>query len=583
MAAIEDMLAQHHGDFAALIHLHARERPEHAALIQGERRWSYAELDRAMDRIAAALQRDGVAQGEAVAVCAGTSIEYAAVFLGALRAGVAVSPLAPSSSPASLAAMVEDCGARVLFLDAAVAKSLEGVALPRQARRIALDGSQAGTALEAWLGQAQAPRRVTIAPDAPFNIIYSSGTTGSPKGVVQPHRMRWAQLQRAKAFLYGPEAVTLVSTPLYSNTTLVAFFPSLAHGGTVVLMEKFEATAFLKLAERHRATHAMLVPVQYSRIMAQPDFSSYDLSSFKMKSCTSAPFAAALKADVLARWPGGLAEVWGMTEGGGSTLLFAHDWPGKLHTIGRPSPGNDIRLIDDEGKEVARGQQGEIVGHSPAMMTGYHRQPQQTAEAEWHDAEGKRFIRTGDIGRFDEDGFLVLMDRKKDMIISGGFNIYPGDLEAVLAAHEAVAEAAVVGIASERWGETPLAFVALKPGRAATAGEIQEFANARLGKTQRLAGVEIVDKLPRSAIGKVLKRELRDRHAANAGRPPSPLAGEGGLRVSEGRERGTCKRHRPLSRLDFVEAPSPARGEGGRRSFILKGLRQMWLPACGSC
>jgi acyl-CoA synthetase (AMP-forming)/AMP-acid ligase II len=275
--------------------------------------------------------------------------------------------------------------------------------------------------------------------------------------------MRWAQVQRAKTFLYDRDAVTLVSTPLYSNTTLVAFFPTIVHGGTIVLMGKFDATSFLELAERHRATHAMLVPVQYRRLMELPDFDSYDLSSFKMKSCTSAPFAAALKAEVLKRWPGGLAEVWGMTEGGGSTLLFAHEWQGKLHTVGRPSPGNDVRLIDDRGREVAQGEIGEIVGHSPAMMSGYHNQPGRTAEVEWHDIEGKRFIRTGDVGRFDEDGFLILVDRKKDMIISGGFNIYPGDLEAVLAEHEAVAEAAVIGVASERWGETPVAFVAVKP------------------------------------------------------------------------------------------------------------------------
>ena len=339
------------------------------------------------------------------------------------------------------------------------------------------------------------PLPVAIAPDAPFNIIYSSGTTGTPKGIVQPHRMRWAQVQRAKTFLYGRDAVTLVSTPLYSNTTLVAFFPTIVHGGTLVLMPKFDAAEFLALAEKHRATHAMLVPVQYRRLMEHPDFDRYDLSSFKMKSCTSAPFPAALKAEVLRRWPGGLAEVWGMTEGGGSTLLFAHEWPQKLHTIGRPSPGNDIRLIDEQGREVARGELGEIVGHSPAMMSGYHNQPQMSAEAEWRDAEGKRFIRTGDIARFDEDGFLILVDRKKDMIISGGFNIYPGDLEAALAAHEAVAEAAVIGVASERWGETPVGFVALKPGDRGHVGgasrirqcAARQDATARRGRDPRSA------------------------------------------------------------------------------------------------
>jgi long-chain acyl-CoA synthetase len=517
MSAFDTLLSQDFGDIAHLVHLHARERPDHAALIEGERRWSYGELDAIMDRVAAALQRDGVSAGEAIAICAATSIEYAAVFLGALRAGVAIAPLAPSSTPASLAAMIADCGARLLFLDRSTAaalgnQELGGGDLPRIALDHSETGKALGGALYTWLEPRGAkPRPIAISPDAPFNIIYSSGTTGTPKGIVQPHRMRWAQVQRAKTFLYGRDALTLVSTPLYSNTTLVAFFPTLVHGGTLVLMGKFDAASFLGLAEKHRATHAMLVPVQYRRLMELADFDRYDLSSFKMKSCTSAPFPASLKAEVLKRWSGGLAEVWGMTEGGGSTLLFAHEWPDKLHTVGRPSPGNDLRLIDDQGKEVAQGELGEIVGHSPAMMSGYHNRPERTAEVEWHDAEGKCFIRTGDIGRFDEDGFLILVDRKKDMIISGGFNIYPGDLEAVLAAHEAVAEAAVIGVASERWGETPVAYVVLKPAATATATALREFANARLGRTQRLAAVEILDRLPRSTIGKVLKRELRER------------------------------------------------------------------------
>jgi acyl-CoA synthetase (AMP-forming)/AMP-acid ligase II len=203
-----------------------------------------------------------------------------------------------------------------------------------------------------------------------------------------------------------------------------------------------------------------------------------------------------------------------MTEGGGSFVLMAHLHPDKLHTVGVPMPGHDIRLIDEDGREVAQGEIGEVVGRSSAMMNGYHNQPGKTADAEWHDAEGNRFIRTGDVGRFDEDGFLTLMDRKKDMIISGGFNIYPSDLEAVIVQHPAVAEAAVVGMPSNAWGETPVAFVTPKAGAALTAEEVMAFTNAKVGKTQRLAAVEIVDQLPRSAIGKVLKRELRDQYVA---------------------------------------------------------------------
>ena len=493
---------------ADCIRSHAEEAPQRPALADDRRQLDYGTLDDLMDRCAAALQREGLGPGDAIAVCAASSVEYAVVFLGALRAGLAVAPLAPGSTPASLARMVADAGARHVFVDADTAASLGGI----DVQVIRLD-----TGFEAWLAPSGArPRPVDVQPEWPFNIIYSSGTTGEPKGIVQPHAMRWAHVRRGAMYGYGPGAVTLLATPLYSNTTLVVFFPSLAFGGTVVLMPKFYALGYLRLAERHRATHTMLVPVQYQRLMAHSDFDRFDLSAFRAKFCTSAPFSAVLKADVLKRWPGGLVEFYGMTEGGGTCILEAHLHPDKLHTVGRPAEGHDIRLIDDGGREVGPGEAGEVVGHSPGMMSGYHRQAEKTREAEWFDPAGKRFIRTGDIGRFDTDGFLTLFDRKKDMVISGGFNIYPSDLEAQLREHAAVADAAVVGVPSEQWGETPVAFVVLRPAATARADELRDWLNARVGKTQRLAALHLIDELPRSAIGKVLKRELRERHARGA-------------------------------------------------------------------
>ena len=507
------------GLVADLIREHARRDPGHAALVDAHQTLSYGEFDALMDRIAAGLQRDGVRPGEAIAICAAASVRYAAVFLGALRAGVVIAPLAPGETAKSLAGMLSDSGARLLFVDATTAASFDAdatSALPR----ISLDDA-AGTTLSSWLApEGATPSPVSPGPDWAFNIIYSSGTTGVPKGIVQPHAMRWAQVRRAgTAYGYGPHGTTLLATPLYSNTTLVVFLPTLAWGGTVVLMPKFNAAEYLRLAERHRATHTMLVPVQYQRLMALPEFGRFDLSAFHMKFCTSAPFAATLKADVLARWPGGLVEFYGMTEGGGSCVLLAHEHPDKLHTVGRPMEDHDIRLIDDEGREVARGETGEIVGRSGSMMIGYHGQPAKTRDAEWTSPAGERYIRTGDVGRFDEDGFLTLMDRKKDMIISGGFNIYPSDLEGVLREHAGVADVAVVGVPSEQWGETPIAFVVPAATSATSEADLVAWFNQRAGKTQRLAGLYYLAELPRSAIGKILKRELRDRHAAFVTRP----------------------------------------------------------------
>ncbi len=506
---------------AELIREHAAERPAHPAFVDSSGSLDYAGFDALVDRVATALQRDGIEPGTAIAVCAASSARYAAVFVGALRAGVVVAPLAPSSTPASFASMVADAGARLLFVDASARPAMAELdgASPR---RIAIDGegNADAIALDAWLAAPGArPRDVAIAAEAPFNIIYSSGTTGEPKGIVQPHGMRWTHVMRGGRFGYSPDAVSLLSTPLYSNTTLVVFFPTLAFGGTVVLMEKFDVERYLDLAERHRVTHTMLVPVQYQRLMASPRFADHDLSSFHMKFCTSAPFAAVLKADIVARWPGGLVEFYGMTEGGGTCILAAHEHPAKLHTVGQPAEGHDIRVIDEAGAELPRGAIGEVVGHSAGMMTGYFGQPGKTAEAEWFDATGKRFIRTGDVGRFDDEGFLTLLDRRKDMVISGGFNLYPSDLEAVLRQHPAVAEAAVAGVPSERWGETPAAWVVLRDDAAIDAEALRTWANERLGKTQRIAWLSFIDALPRSAIGKILKRELRDRFLAEVPHP----------------------------------------------------------------
>jgi len=492
------------------LRFHAAARPCQPALVQGDAVLRYGELDALMDQIAAALQRDGLRPGDAIALGGAATPLQAALFLGALRAGVVVAPLATSVVPQSFAAMLGDAQARRIFVDASAAPLLPAEVLPQC---VGLDEGAPGLPLATWLAPPGArPEPVSLRPEDPFNVIYSSGTTGTPKGIVQSHGMRFMHIQRGAKYRYDPQSVTLLATPLYSNTTLVVFFPTLGFGGTVHLMARFDATAWLALAQRERVTHAMLVPVQYQRLLARPDFDQHDLSSFVVKFCTSAPFGAALKADVLRRWPGGLVEFYGMTEGGGTCILEAHLHPHKLHTVGPPADGHDIRLIDDEGREVAPGETGEVVGHSPAMMTGYHHQPAKTREAEWFAPDGKRFIRTGDLGRFDEDGFLVLMDRKKDMVISGGFNIYPSDLEELLRQHPAVHDVAVVGVPSTEWGETPVAFVEPRAG-GATEEDLRQWLNARVGKTQRLAALRFVAELPRSAIGKVLKRELRDSYA----------------------------------------------------------------------
>jgi acyl-CoA synthetase (AMP-forming)/AMP-acid ligase II len=516
MTTAAEYLIRDFATYPDVIRAHAVERPNHIAVADGAHTITYAELDALCERVAAGLQRDGVKQREAIAIVGPSSIEYVAAFLGAIYAGVAASPLSPSSTPEGLALMIRDSGAKIIFCDDANSAALDTVAEKLTPKRVALEG-QANPSFESWLPPVGAKAHaVEIKPSDPFNIIYSSGTTGAPKGIVQPHQMRWGHVRRGDNLLYGPDAITITSTPLYSNTTLVSFFPTLVRGGTAVLMRKFDAKGFLELSQQHKATHAMLVPVQYRRIMDLANFNAYDLSTYKMKTCTSAPFAADLKADILKRWPGGLVEFYGMTEGGGSCILWAHLHPHKLHSVGPAAEGHDIRVIGENGHELPRGELGEVVGRSGNMMLGYHNQPGKTSDAQWVSPEGHVFIRTGDVGRFDEDGFMVLGDRKKDMIISGGFNIYPSDLEAELVKHPAVKECAVVGIPSREWGETPAAFVVLRPGEEMEAEALRKWVNERVGKMQKLSYLVFTDALPRSSIGKVLKRELRDGFKAPA-------------------------------------------------------------------
>lgn len=502
---------------------HAHHRPNKTALIDGERRVSWAELIDAANRIANQLRAHGLQTGDTVAVLSENSADCVALYLGTLVAGGCIVPLSGMASGDSLALMINDCESHWLFVslrnDPLLQEITDQLERVDPQRCIGLDYAPqvSGQDLETWLtGADQTPNPAEVGLDSPFNLIYSSGTTGTPKGILHDHRFRSRHIRRMASYGLNDDAINLVSTPLYSNTTLVSTLPTLYHGGTLVLMAKFDARGFLELAQRHRVTHAMLVPVQYQRILAVPDFDTFDLSSFELKLSTSAPLRADVIADAMARWPGQLREVYGLTEGGIATSLDCAAHPDKWDSVGQPTEGSEVRILDDNGNELPQGQVGEIVGRAGAMMRGYYHRDDQTRAMLWTSPEGDTFFRSGDMGRLDEDGFLYILDRRKDMIISGGFNIYAVDLEKALLTHPAVADAAVIAIPSEQWGETPLGLVVRRAGAMTDEAELLAWANERLGKSQRLAAVEWRDELPRSTIGKVLKKDLRAPYWANA-------------------------------------------------------------------
>jgi len=493
------------------IRSNAKTHPDKPALVCGTQRVTWGAFDERMNKVANLLLQRGLNTDDNVAILSPNSIPYAELFTGILRAGGCVTPLSSMASPDALKKMLTDCGAKAIFVAAQYLDLINGFItdLPIQRFAIDFDNPDFEDFESAMAAAATTDPMIPIDMSDAFNLIYSSGTTGTPKGILHNHWMRAAQMDRVSPNGYDDNARTLISTPLYSNTTIVAFIPTLFGGSTVHLMPKFDAREYLQIVEREQITHTMLVPVQYKRIMDVPDFDSFDLSSMRIKFSTSAPLRADVKQDVLARFPGKLIEYYGLTEGGGVTVLVADEYPTKLHTVGQLAPGNDIRLIDPEGNEVPQGEVGEICGRGPTMMAGYFGRDDLTAEYIWRDAEGKVYFRSGDMGSFDEDGFLVLSDRKKDMIISGGLNIYANDLELVLLDDPDVTDAAVIGIPSEAWGETPLGLVVRRDGATRTAEQIKDRANAKLGKSQRLSSVEIRDVLPRSTIGKILKKDLR--------------------------------------------------------------------------
>jgi acyl-CoA synthetase (AMP-forming)/AMP-acid ligase II len=508
--------------FTTLIARHALSMPEAPAFRVDERVLSWRELHDRSTRVARALVHGGVGAGDTVAVLGLPSLPYVECLFGAVAARACVVPLPVSATVGNLEALLADCGARLLFVDPDAGDAALALAdrLARggvlQVVRYGLAGAD-GIGYAAWRdsgrdGEALLPAR----SDDRFNIIYSSGTTGLPKGIVHLHGMRHRQAARA-TFGFSTRSTTLLSTPMYSNTTLLPMLGTVAHGGTCLLMRKFDAGRYLALARTHRATHTMLVPVQYKRLLAHADYAGSDLSALELSQCTGAPMEVALKQEIVQRWPGRFLEVYGLTEGGVTCVLEPRLHPDKLATVGRPVPGSEVFLIDASGRRLPADDPeatGEVVGRSELMMSGYHLRPEATAQIRWHDEAGQAFHRSGDIGRFDADGFLTLLDRIKDVIISGGHNVYASDLEAVLARHADVADAAVIGVPSAEWGETPLALVVARDGARLDARHLRDWVNAQVGKTQRLADVELRDTLPRSPLGKLSKKELRDPYWA---------------------------------------------------------------------
>lgn len=509
-----------------LLDAQGRWQGERTALICGDERLSWQDLAARVRRVAGALRRADVAPGARVIVLMSNGLEMVEAMFGVLRAGACVVPLNPSVPDTAIAAMVTDSGATAVITVPAHAHrfdrgSLSAVNLWVCTEAAAQPTNGPWTDYASWREAcepafAQAVAAQPIDPEAPCNIIYSSGTTGLPKGIVHSHRRRieWAR-GLAVALRYQGGAVAIIPIGLYSNISWISLLCSVLVGGTVVIEREFDAIGIFASIARHQATHASLVPVIVQRMLESPALDGADLRSLRAIMCCGSPLALPLKARALKDFGCDFIELYGLTEGV-ITTLEPEAAAQRLASVGKPLPGTDLRILDEADREAAVGESGEIVARGYITMLGYHNRPDANAESTWIDAQHRRWLRTGDIGRIDAEGYLYVVDRKKDMIISGGQNIYPADIEAVLVTHGAVAEAAVIGVPSTHWGETPLAVVVARPGVAADtaqAATLLAWVNNRVGRQQRLAGVRFVDALPRNPNGKILKRELRRLHA----------------------------------------------------------------------
>jgi long-chain acyl-CoA synthetase len=505
---------------SALLARHARYRGQHTAVIAPEGRsdvrLTWAEFDAYVNRWANALASLGVERGGRVATVVGNSLPLLATFWACAKLGAAVVPLSPLLNAPGLASLLADAMPRVvvgsndqLAMLRAVRHGVAYVPAPQWVLIEALDqGCEAGWHEYSRLHREASPesRVREVCADDLWTIMYTSGTTGTPKGICHTHFIRamYAALLSA-SWRMAPESVVLHAGAIVFNGAMVTMLPAFMNGATYILHRAFDAQAFIDTVERERVTHVMLVPAQIIAILDAGGFDPARLESLECILSLGAPLHVEHKERLNRLLPNRFYELYGLTEGF-ITILDRDDARRKAGSVGVPPPFYELRIVDEAGRELAAGTVGEIVGRGPITMPKYLDRPEQTAAAL---RDG--WLHTGDLGYVDDDGYLFLVDRKKDMIDSGGVKVYPKDIEEIAARHPEVREVAVFGIPHDKWGETPVAAVLLKRGAAVDADTLREWINQRVAaRYQRVDRVLVMDDFPRNAAGKTLKREMRE-------------------------------------------------------------------------
>ncbi len=496
--------------FDAVRH-YAETRADHAALIFGDRVTSYGDLELHANRVANGLSSCGLKPQSRIAILTGNNDYFFEIWLGAALGNFVLTPINARLAPPEIVYIVNDCQAEVLIVDGPIQELVERMAgdLPAIRQIISLDAHPEWPLYAQWRDQ-QSSARVQANGDPADTMVqmYTSGTTGFPKGVELNHSGVLA-CARSMMGLTAWEAgeIALVTAPLFHTAGSAWASCALQSGGTIVLLREASPESILLALEEHEVTQALLVPAVLQMALQSPGCGTRDFSHLKRLLYGASPITIPVLHQALATFSCEMEQGYGLTETVGPVAMLRpedHLNDEKLQSCGKAVPGMELRVVDSDGNDCAIGDVGEIIVSGVQVMNGYWNRPDDTAAAI---KDG--WLHSGDAGYFDADGYLYIHDRLKDMIVSGAENVYPAEVERALERYPGIAEIAVIGVPDEKWGEAVKAVVVANPGAALSENEIIEFARTQIARFKCPKSVDIVDAIPRNPSGKILKKDLR--------------------------------------------------------------------------
>ncbi|CAA0110466.1 Long-chain-fatty-acid--CoA ligase FadD13 [Mycolicibacterium vanbaalenii] len=501
-----------------VVRVHGRDRPGAPALVVGDRTITFGELDARSSRTAQAFASAGIGFGDRVAFVERNGAEFFDVVFGLAKLGAVAVPVNWRLAAPEIRHIVVDCGAEAIVVGEEFFGHIEAIEDQLNAEVIAIGNHDRWPDFADWVAaHPTVDPGVTTGPDDLVTLMYTSGTTGLPKGVMLTNtNYRCKTAGVAGPWRFGADAVSLAVMPLFHMAGSGWAFAGLWHGAPTVVLRDVDPAAILEAIATHRVTNLLLVPAVIQLLLDTPAVADCDFSHLRVLVYGASPISDDVLVRGMERFGAVFAQVYGMTETTGSiTQLDGTDHvPGRLRSCGRPYPWVALRVVDGDGADAAPGTVGELWTRSEQNMLGYWNNPEATADTLTPDG----WLKTGDAGYVDADGYVYLQDRIKDMIVSGGENVYPIEVENVLMTHPGVADVAVIGVPDDRWGEAVKAVVVPTPGATLRGADLIGYARARLGGFKLPKTVDFVAALPRTPSGKVLKRELRSPYWEHTGR-----------------------------------------------------------------